>query len=62
METSEERRRREEEEQRAREKAERAKRERLCPECSKRVSPSSTTHASQFVNKALIQVLIKLAD
>ena len=44
METSEERRRREEEEQRAREKAERAKRERLCPECSKRVSPSSTTY------------------
>lgn len=36
METSEERRRREEEDQRARERAERAKRERLCPECSKR--------------------------
>ena len=37
METSEERKRREEEERLARERAEKAKRERLCPECSKRV-------------------------
>ena len=38
METLEEKKRREEEERLARERAEKAKRDRLCPECSKKVT------------------------
>ena len=44
METLEEKKRREEEERLARERAEKAKRDRLCPECSKKV----TNHESVF--------------
>ena len=62
VETAEERKRREEEERLARDRAEKAKRERRCPECDKKVchqhsllfSCAATLYPTQFVWLSLL--------
>ena len=54
METLEEKKRREEEERLARERAEKAKRDRLCPECSKKV----THHESVFCDRKYCDMFV----
>ena len=57
METAEERKRREEEERLARERAEKAKRDRLCPECSKKVRQLSFTSSLLRTNINLMMIV-----